>query len=108
MLYLGYVGFSITFSFAIAALIEGKVDGLGALGAALDLAAWSFLTAGPLSGLGGPTTNLDGVVGGSGIQSRTHLSCRGSQTQHFFIRLRSLKNETHKGMDRASGNNNVF
>ncbi|MFX4220495.1 MAG: hypothetical protein ACMVO3_05630 [Thalassobaculum sp.] len=37
MLYLGYVGFSIAFSFAVAALIEGRVDrGLGALGAALD------------------------------------------------------------------------
>ena len=36
-LYVGYVGFSVVFSFAIAALIEGRVDaGLGALGAALD------------------------------------------------------------------------
>ena len=26
MLYLGYVGFSITFSFAIAALLEGRID----------------------------------------------------------------------------------
>jgi cytochrome c-type biogenesis protein CcmF len=26
MLYLGYVGFSISFSFAVAALIEGRID----------------------------------------------------------------------------------
>ena len=40
MLYLGYVGFSIAFSFAIAALIEGRIDaGLGALGAARGCSA---------------------------------------------------------------------
>ena len=37
MLYTGYVGFSMAYAFAIAALIEGRVDAsLGALGAALD------------------------------------------------------------------------
>src|ERR1700755_3450990 len=30
MLYLGYVGFSVTYSFAIAALLEGRVDAAGA------------------------------------------------------------------------------
>ena len=39
MLYLGYVGFSISFSFAVAALARGPDRcGLGALGAALDAA----------------------------------------------------------------------
>ena len=47
MLYLGYVGFSITFSFAIAALIEGRVDPAWARWVRpWTLAAWSFLTAG--------------------------------------------------------------
>ncbi len=47
MLYAGYVGFAIAFSFAVAALIEGKVD--RAFAAALKpwaLAAWFFLTIG--------------------------------------------------------------
>ena len=47
MLYLGYVGFSITFSFAIAALIEGRVDPAWARWVRpWALAAWCFLTAG--------------------------------------------------------------
>ena len=46
-LYLGYVGFSIAFSFAIAALIEGKVDAAWARWVRpWTLAAWSFLTIG--------------------------------------------------------------
>ncbi|MBI1179577.1 MAG: heme lyase NrfEFG subunit NrfE, partial [Alphaproteobacteria bacterium] len=47
MLYLGYVGFSIAFSFAMAALIEGRVDPAWARWVRpWTLAAWSFLTAG--------------------------------------------------------------
>jgi cytochrome c-type biogenesis protein CcmF len=47
MLYLGYVGLSIAFSFAIAALIEGRVDPAWARWVRpWTLAAWSFLTAG--------------------------------------------------------------
>ncbi|WP_273687296.1 heme lyase CcmF/NrfE family subunit [Ketogulonicigenium vulgare] len=46
-LYLGYVGFSVAFSFAIAALIEGKVDAAwGRWVRPWTLAAWSFLTVG--------------------------------------------------------------
>ena len=47
MLYLGYVGFSITFSFAIAALIEGRIDAAWARWVRpWTLAAWMFLTLG--------------------------------------------------------------
>jgi cytochrome c-type biogenesis protein CcmF len=47
MLYLGYVGFSIAFSFAIAALIEGRVDAAWARWVRpWTLAAWCFLTGG--------------------------------------------------------------
>jgi len=47
MLYLGYVGFSIAFSFAIAALIEGRVDAAWARWVRpWTLVAWLFLTAG--------------------------------------------------------------
>ena len=46
-LYLGYVGLSVTFSFAIAALIEGKVDPAWARWVRpWTLAAWAFLTIG--------------------------------------------------------------
>ncbi len=47
LLYLGYVGFSIAFSFAVAALIEGRVDAAwGRWVRPWTLAAWTFLTAG--------------------------------------------------------------
>jgi cytochrome c-type biogenesis protein CcmF len=47
MLYLGYVGFSITFSFAIAALIDGRVDAAWARWVRpWALLAWTFLTLG--------------------------------------------------------------
>jgi cytochrome c-type biogenesis protein CcmF len=47
MLYLGYVGFSISFSFAIAALIEGRIDPAWARWVRpWTLMAWIFLTLG--------------------------------------------------------------
>ncbi len=46
-LYLGYVGFSMAFSFSVAALLEGKVDALWARWLRpWVLAPWSFLTIG--------------------------------------------------------------
>jgi len=50
-LYLGYVGFSMAFSFAIAALIEGRVDAAWARWVRpWTLAAWVFLTCGIVLG----------------------------------------------------------
>jgi cytochrome c-type biogenesis protein CcmF len=47
MLYLGYVGFSVAFSFAVAALIEGRIDAAWARWVRpWTLLAWMFLTAG--------------------------------------------------------------
>ena len=47
LLYLGYVGFSISFSFAIAALIEGRIDAAWARWVRpWTLMAWMFLTVG--------------------------------------------------------------
>ncbi|WP_300542241.1 heme lyase CcmF/NrfE family subunit [Maricaulis sp.] len=47
MLYAGYVGFSITFSFAVAALLDGKVDARWArIVRPWALTAWCFLTVG--------------------------------------------------------------
>jgi cytochrome c-type biogenesis protein CcmF len=50
-LYLGYVGFSVAFSFAVAALIEGRVDSAWARWVRpWTLAAWSALTLGVAMG----------------------------------------------------------
>jgi cytochrome c-type biogenesis protein CcmF len=57
-LYLGYVGFSVAFSFAVAALIEGRVD-----------AAWARWVR--------PWSLAAGAAGGSGTRSKMHPSCRG-------------------------------
>jgi len=47
LLYLGYVGFSIAFSFAVAALIEGRIDAAWARWVRpWTLTAWVFLTLG--------------------------------------------------------------
>lgn len=47
LLYLGYVGFSVCFSFAVAALIEGKIDAAWARWVRpWTLVAWLFLTGG--------------------------------------------------------------
>ncbi|MGO9755627.1 MAG: heme lyase CcmF/NrfE family subunit [Roseiarcus sp.] len=47
LLYLGYVGFSIVFSFAAAALIEGRIDAAWArFVRPFSLVAWCFLTLG--------------------------------------------------------------
>ncbi len=47
LLYLGYVGFSIAFSFAIAALLEGRIDAAWArFVRPFTLVAWCFLTLG--------------------------------------------------------------
>src|SRR6516165_5997932 len=51
MLYLGYVGFSITFSFAIAALLEGRIDAAWARWVRpWVLGAWMCLTVGIAGG----------------------------------------------------------
>ena len=47
LLYIGYVGFSITYAFAIAALIDGRIDAAWARAVRpWTLTAWAFLTLG--------------------------------------------------------------
>ena len=51
MLYMGYVGFSVAFAFAIAALLEGRLDASWARWSRpWTTAAWSFLTIGIMMG----------------------------------------------------------
>ena len=50
LLYLGYVGFSVCFSFAVAALMDGRIDAaLARWVRPWTLAAWMFLTGGVAS-----------------------------------------------------------
>lgn len=47
LLYIGYVGFSISFAFAVAALIDGRIDAVWArIVRPWTLGAWAFLTLG--------------------------------------------------------------
>ena len=67
MLYLGYVGLSMAFAFAVAALITGEVDRMWAKWMRpWVIAAWCALTCGIAVGVGGPIMNLAGVAGGLG------------------------------------------
>ncbi|SAK81438.1 cytochrome c assembly protein [Caballeronia hypogeia] len=51
LLYMGYVGFSVAFAFAIAALLDGRLDAAWARASrAWTLAAWMFLTLGIMLG----------------------------------------------------------
>ncbi len=51
MLYMGYVGFSVAFAFALAALLEGRLDAAWARWSRpWTTAAWSFLTIGIMLG----------------------------------------------------------
>ena len=72
MLYIGYVGFSIVFSFAAAALIEGRIDAAWArFVRPYTLVAWGFLTSASRWAPTGPITPWAGAASGSGTRSRT-------------------------------------
>ncbi len=95
LLYLGYVGLSVTFSFAIAALIEGRVDPAWARWVRpWTLAAWSFLTGASRLARTGPITSSAGAAGGSGTRSRTPLSCPGSRRPRCCIRRQWWRSAT--------------
>ena len=78
MLYMGYVGFSVAFAFAVAALIGGNLDARGRAGRGRgrrrpgSSSRWASRSA-----AGGPTTSWAGAAGGSGTRSRTPRSCPG-------------------------------
>ena len=78
MLYLGYVGFSVPFAFAIAALLEGRIDARWLRWTRpWTNAAWGFLTLGIALGSWWAYYELGWVAGGSGTRLRTPASCRG-------------------------------
>ena len=78
MLYLGYVGFSSAFSFAMAGLIEGQVDaGWARWIRPFVLASWICLTAGITMGSIWAYYTWAGAAGGSGTRWKTPRSCPG-------------------------------
>ncbi len=92
LLYLGYVGFSVCFSFAVAALLEGRIDAAWARWVRpWTLAAWTFLTAGISMGSYWAYYDSAGAAGGSGTRWKTPPSCRGLPAPRCCIRRWSWK-----------------
>ena len=90
LLYMGYVGFSVAFAFAIAALIGGRLDATWARWSRpWTTLAWCFSPAASCSAARGRTTSSAGAAGGSGTRSRTRRSCRGSSARRSSTRSRS-------------------
>ena len=109
-LYAGYVGFSMAFSFAVAALIEGRVDAAWARWVRpWTLAAWMCLTIGIAMGSWWAYYEL-GWGGwwfwGSGRKCVLHaLACRHSAAAHGY---RCRKAGCPEGLDNPAGNLNIF
>jgi cytochrome c-type biogenesis protein CcmF len=79
MLYLGYVGFSVPFAFAVAALVTGRVgEGWLLETRRWTLFAWGFLTIGIVLGAWWSYEVLGWGACGPGTPWRTPASCRGS------------------------------
>lgn len=82
-LYLGYVGLSMAFSFAVAALIEGRADAAWARyrgprrlrsGCRIPASRWDR---------GGPITSRAGAGSSSGTRWKTQASCPGFWRRRF-------------------------
>ncbi|EXU83448.1 hypothetical protein AX23_05805 [Brucella melitensis 548] len=86
LLYLGYVGFSVCFSFAVAALLEAVSTRHGRAGCAHGR-SWRGCSSPAVSQwvLTGPIMNWVGVAGGSGIRLKMHRSCHGWSGRRCFI-----------------------
>jgi cytochrome c-type biogenesis protein CcmF len=104
LLYLGYVGFSVCFSFAVAALIEGRIDAAWARWVRpWTLAAWMFLTARHRDGLllGLLRARLGRlVVLGPGGERLLHALARGTALLHSALVME--KRERAEGLDGAA------
>ena len=78
MLYTGYVGLAVAFSFACAAMLEGRMDPDWARWTRpWTTAAWAFLTCGITLGSWWSYYSWAGAATGRGIRSRTPPSCPG-------------------------------
>ena len=86
LLYLGYVGFSTTFSFAVAALIEGRWILPGAMGSSLGACRMGLSNCWNCARLLVGLLRLGWAAGGFGIRWRMHLLCLGLWAPHYSIR----------------------
>jgi cytochrome c-type biogenesis protein CcmF len=72
LLYLGYVGLTIPFAFAMGALASGRADERWIIATRRwTLASWTFLGFAILLGRSGPTRRWAGAAGTRGTRSRT-------------------------------------
>jgi cytochrome c-type biogenesis protein CcmF len=86
-LYLGFVGLTVPFAFAIAGLVsDGLSDRWVALTRRWTLAVWCFLTVGLLLGALWSYSVLAGAGTGPGTRWRTPPCCRGWWPPHCCIR----------------------
>ena len=81
LLYLGYVGMSVPFAFAVGAMLSGEAASNDwiRLTRRWTLASWGFLSARSSPACGGRTRCSAGAATGRGIRWRTRRSCPGSQ-----------------------------
>jgi cytochrome c-type biogenesis protein CcmF len=84
LLYLGYVGWSVPFAFAVGAMLSGEVerDDWIRITRRWTLTAWAFHSA----ACGGRTKCSGGAATGRGIRLRTRRSFRGSPPPRISIR----------------------
>jgi cytochrome c-type biogenesis protein CcmF len=83
MLYMGYVGFSVAFAFAIAALLGGRLDAAWARWSRpWTIVAWAFLGVGITLGSWWAYYELGWGGGGSGTRWKTPRSCLGWWAPH--------------------------
>jgi len=80
MLYMGYVGFSVSFAFAVASLLGKQVS--------REWVRWSRPWRALRWEAGGPITNSAGAAGGSGTRLKMHRSCPGWSARRSSTRKR--------------------
>lgn len=83
VLYTGYVGFSVAFAFAVAALLGGELEQAWVAGrdrGPMSPGPVSPPASSPVAG--GPMRNWAGAAGGSGTRWKTPVSCHGWSVPH--------------------------
>ncbi len=108
LLYLGYVGFSVSFSFAVAALMDGRINGPGRAGCGRGRLPLGSPAASPW-GPTGPITELRlgsiMVLGPNGERVIHAVACRNSTSA---LRHRHGKAVGPEDLDAASGDPDIL
>ena len=86
-LFIGYVGLTVPFGFAMAALITGQLDAVWIKTTRKwTIVSWFFLTVGNLLGMEWAYVELGWGGSGHGIRLKTPHSCHGLSQLHIFTR----------------------